>query len=116
MRIDRKRLFSIFVLITVLGYVLWNNYVLFYWQTDKLYLYQKGNEFRLCDSTDNLLPVWAENEEFFELVPDAEKAVSRGEAITIIARGKVDPDESEVHVIRIIEIVVGINETCEKAH
>ena len=110
---------AILILITVsILYVsislVWYEYLSYYWHTKIITLYQHGEEFRLCDGADNLLPVWTPNEQYYFHSKSAEEAVNAGLPITFVVRGEILDSAKEVYVNEIHEVIVGINSQCEK--
>ena len=94
--------------------IVWDEYLAYYWQTRKITLYQSGEEFRLCDGVDSLLPVWTPNEEYYLHSRTADKAVEAGHPITLVVRGVISDSVKEVYVEEIYEVIVGANSQCEK--
>jgi len=107
---------AIAMVIIVTAAFLWNKWLAYYWHTDVLHLYQGGDSFRLCDGVEQLLPSWAPNEEYSLHVSEAEKAISLGQPISIIARGVVSETGSDVYIDKIIDIIVGIDIKCEEKY
>lgn len=105
---------AIAILVLIIGTILWNKWLSYYLYTDVLHLYQNNESFRLCDSVDELTPLWTQNEEYNVHFAEAEKAVAEGKAVSIIARGVILDNNSDVYVDKIIEIIVGTNAKCEQ--
>jgi len=117
-----RALLKVFLLLVTISIALlsasivWDEYLSYYWHTKIITLYQHGEEFRLCDGVDSLLPVWTPNEEYYLHSKSVEKAVQAGLPITIVVRGAISDSAKEVYVEEIHEVITGTNSQCTKSH
>ena len=99
-----------FLLITVYVYESWKEKIEYYWYTDVFKLYESRSELRLCGG-EVVKVFWLadDTDDWFERVREP---IKEGAPATFVVRGVILKEESEVRVLEIHKVDLGLNAEC----